>query len=799
MLNKQFGTKAATLESLANVAGSFRVPPLVRFTVDQWGRLPDDILDEIHSRFADGLLAVRSSSHIEDTAGSSQAGSFDSILGVKADHRDSIRSAIDSVVSSYSAGSRRHGDVSRDEVFVQELVTDIDAAGVILTHCVDDGSPYYVFSYDDESGASDTVTSGRGDHKTVRLYRNARPEHCDSLRLRRMLELARELEALFDSQPLDIEFALDRSERMNLLQVRPISSVRDWQPDADYLVERAIPQIEEFVRELNKRQPSILGERTVLGNMPDWNPAELIGVTPPPLAASLFRSLISHRVWHQARESMGYRKLPPTELMVLVAGHAMIDVRASLNSFLPATLQDSVGEKLVNHWLTKLCDKPFLHDKIEFELVPTALDFSFRQLLEEEYQDVLTAAERAHWLQELTLMSRALVTTEPGSSLEVAEAQISHAASKSICDRTDVIGPNASVARIASLLDDGRFTAHAFAVLARHAFIAEAILRSIVQRGAVSGERIGEFKSSITTVMSEFSDATKAVSAGQMDEQQFLEKYGHLRPGSFDLQSPCYRNRPSLFSIGLSGAEPVVDRRPFTLTESEVTDIRSLLSEEELDQRLEPTTLLEYAKRAIVGREYGKFVFTRYLSEVLEEIALWGRCHRLGRDELSYLQVEEILETRHRNSRVPCAANLTQKIDQARMDRAQASVVKLSYLIRGVRDVNVVPVHRSQPTFITQRRVEAPLIRLSPTSVGVGDMSGCIVCIENADPGFDWIFTSGIVGLVTQYGGANSHMAIRCAELQLPAAIGCGEDIFQQLNQSNRVLLDCASNRVELS
>ena len=46
---------------------------------------------------------------------------------------------------------------------------------------------------------------------------------------------------------------------------------------------------------------------------------------------------------------------------------------------------------------------------------------------------------------------------------------------------------------------------------------------------------------------------------------------------------------------------------------------------------------------------------------------------------------------------------------------------------------------------------------------------------------FDWIFTFKIKGLITKFGGAASHMAIRCAEFQIPAAIGCGEIIFNEL------------------
>ena len=73
---------------------------------------------------------------------------------------------------------------------------------------------------------------------------------------------------------------------------------------------------------------------------------------------------------------------------------------------------------------------------------------------------------------------------------------------------------------------------------------------------------------------------------------------------------------------------------------------------------------------------------------------------------------------------------------------------------------------------------------------------GMIVCIENADPGYDWIFTKGISGLITKFGGANSHMAIRCGELGIPAAIGCGEELFARLSAGGAVILDCSNHAV---
>ena len=76
------------------------------------------------------------------------------------------------------------------------------------------------------------------------------------------------------------------------------------------------------------------------------------------------------------------------------------------------------------------------------------------------------------------------------------------------------------------------------------------------------------------------------------------------------------------------------------------------------------------------------------------------------------------------------------------------------------------------------------------------NLTGKVVLIEGADPGFDWIFSQNIKALVTKYGGVNSHMAIRCAEFGIPAAIGCGEQRFERLQKSNQVSIDCSSGLI---
>lgn len=61
---------------------------------------------------------------------------------------------------------------------------------------------------------------------------------------------------------------------------------------------------------------------------------------------------------------------------------------------------------------------------------------------------------------------------------------------------------------------------------------------------------------------------------------------------------------------------------------------------------------------------------------------------------------------------------------------------------------------------------------------------------------YDYLFSKNIGGLVTQFGGANSHMAIRCAELRIPAVIGCGEQNFEKWANTRKIDLDRQKKKV---
>ena len=97
--------------------------------------------------------------------------------------------------------------------------------------------------------------------------------------------------------------------------------------------------------------------------------------------------------------------------------------------------------------------------------------------------------------------------------------------------------------------------------------------------------------------------------------------------------------------------------------------------------------------------------------------------------------------------------------------------------------------------FISNKKVIAKVIIYDKNKV-YKEYNG-IVCIENADPGYDFLFNKNIKGLVTKYGGVNSHMSIRCSELNLPALIGVGEKNFNDIINYKMLSIDCISKKIE--
>ena len=765
-----FDTKANTLERLGPKVVGAKLCPQITVAVGDWRQNPQRVVERIVGRFAPERLAVRSSAAGEDGWDASHAGAHLSLIDVEA-AAPALADAIDAVFQSYRAPA------AGDQVLIQPMVEGTVLSGVVLTRDLDTGGPYYVVNYDDFSGRTDTVTGG-AQSKTVLVHRS-RPEALESPRMAALINAVIELERITGTEDLDIEFCTTADGQITILQVRPLAARRRWRVVPDAVIDAAIDGIRATIDQRMAPDPKLAGGRTIFGEMPDWNPAEMIGNAPRPLALSLYKHLITDRVWAEARAAMGYRRIE-APLLVDLHGRPYIDVRLSFNSFLPADLDDGLAHKLVDDQLARLARHHELHDKIEFEVAATCRHFAFADDRARIGAGALTAGE-ADALEGALGAVTARALAQQGDGLDALANQ-----ARGLLAEGATEGGEASVDRARSLLDDCKTAGTLpFAILARHGFIGVAFLRSLVTRGVFTTDDADRFMRSIHTVAADLVHDMHAVSAGRMDEAAFLVRYGHLRPGTYDITSWRYDERPELF-LGQGGrAVPVKEAEPYAPSPGQRTAIAALLGE--FGYAMEPDALLNYIADAIRLREEAKFAFTRSISETLSILVRWGAALGLDRDDLSFLTIGEILDGHD-------GAALAGRIAGQRKTYEVTRAIRLPHLICQTSDIDVVRLPLGQPTFITGQSVTAPARRLDADVRHPID--GSIVLIESADPGFDWIFSHAIAGLVTKYGGANSHMAVRCAEFGLPAAIGCGERLYETLAATAVIELNAAARRI---
>ena len=300
----EFGTKAETLESLRPHLKLSEICPSLFFTVHDWETNATSCLGDIQTEFPDRQVIVRSSARCEDSIVSAMAGVHASVPDVSTNSLEELRNAIDQVIESY--GDNRYGP-TEDQVLVQPMVHPVSMSGVVFTQDLNTGGPYYVINYDEESGRTDTVTSGQGDANRTLLVHRGYADRISSVRFRALLEAVLEVESLSPSRGLDIEFGVTKDNRVFVFQVRRLAVQQHWNREISSKVDHALDQTRRFLRARFGPRLGAVGQRSMFGVMPDWNPAEMIGTAPRALAASLYRCLITDSVWAEARASLGYR------------------------------------------------------------------------------------------------------------------------------------------------------------------------------------------------------------------------------------------------------------------------------------------------------------------------------------------------------------------------------------------------------------------------------------------------------------------------------------------------------------
>ena len=735
MNNKlSYGNKAKNLEYVAKNT-DIEIPYFKEIYLNDLNNI-ENIVDSFSQK-----IMIRSNSSSEDKEYSSSAGKYLSIGPIERNDLETIKKSWEMVVDSYE-------EQDNQSVIFQNYIENAKSVSVLTSYKVGSDSAYRTFStyYGSET---DAITSGKySEINNFFMHRSfdILPKKYEKYNV--YLKIITQLEDLFKNKQLDIEMVLDKNNSPQLLQVRPLMG-KKLNKESIFEEKDIIDRNLKNYKKLNKTTADRFGTNQIYSNMSDMNPAEMIGKKPDNIAFGLYKFMFTDTTWNIQRGEFGYRKYSGGKLMELFNNVAYINVNHSLNSFLTRNLQKESCEEIINYQLNKLKENPHLHDSIEFDISRSSYVFDTVEEFSKEYKNIISPSEIIKWHNDLIQ-----IDTQNKSTLEKNKKIILSTFSK--LDKSFEYSKKENIKLIRDTMALP-FTHHS-----RLGFVYFAQLNSLLEKEVISEDQKKLLLLSVNSISTKMKADAYEVKIGKKTLEGFLDVYGHIRAGNYNLLSSNLKNNLNFTESLINNSEqPLEDN---ILPKDIYTNIEEYFTINEIP--LEASAWIDMFQEGISTRENSKFYYTKGIDGILNEV---GEKNTSDRELFDLLDIE---------------------FNEENTSDMRLKNVLMPDLITSNEDFYFYEEMSKNGNYIGQGTVIGDVLLIDNEANRPNNLENKIVVIPAADPGWDWIFNYKIKSLVTKYGGPNSHMAIRCAEHNIPAILGVGENNFTVISNSKSLKID---------
>ena len=729
-----YGNKAKNLEYVAKNT-DIEIPYFKEIYLNDLNNI-ENIVDSFSEK-----IMIRSNSSSEDKEYSSSAGKYLSIGPIERNDLKTIKKSWEMVVGSYE-------EQDNQSVIFQNYIENAKSVSVLTSYKVGSDSAYRTFStyYGSET---DAITSGKySEINNFFMHRSfdILPKKYEKYNV--YLKIITQLEDLFKNKQLDIEMVLDKNNSPQLLQVRPLMG-KKLNKESIFEEKDVIDRNLKNYKKLNKTTADRFGTNQIYSNMSDMNPAEMIGKKPDNIAFGLYKFMFTDTTWNIQRGEFGYRKYSGGKLMELFNNVAYINVNHSLNSFLTRNLQKESCEEIINYQLNKLKENPHLHDSIEFDISRSSYVFDTVEEFSKEYKNIISPSEIIKWHNDLIQ-----IDTQNKSTLEKNKKIILSTFSK--LDKNFEYSKKENIKLIRDTMALP-FTHHS-----RLGFVYFAQLNSLLEKEVISEDQKKLLLLSVNSISTKMKADAYEVKIGKKTLEGFLDVYGHIRAGNYNLLSSNLKNNLNFTESLINNSEqPLEDN---ILPKDIYTNIEEYFTINEIP--LEASAWIDMFQEGISTREDSKFYYTKGIDGILNEV---GEKNTSDRELFDLLDIE---------------------FNEENTSDMRLKNVLMPDLITSNEDFYFYEEMSKNGNYIGQGTVIGDVLLIDNEADRPNNLENKIVVIPAADPGWDWIFNYKIKSLVTKYGGPNSHMAIRCAEHNIPAILGIGENNFTVISNSKSLKID---------
>ena len=326
-----------------------------------------------------------------------------------------------------------------------------------------------------------------------------------------------------------------------------------------------------------------------------------------------------------------------------------------------------------------------------------------------------------------------------------------------------------------------------FAGIARCAFISTKLIRSLLNQKMISQQNYKNFYESIQTVTKKICKEYKFIKKDNNKRKIFLKKYGHLRPSTYYISSKNYKENYNSYFSSKSSQNFNTNKR-FNLEKNQIENINKMFKSHGIKTNFRD--FFNFASEAIELREYSKMIFAKAINEIFVSLIHLAKEIKIKREDLENISIKNIMNLYTNVDIQKLKKSLLDEIKKNIKDQKMRNLIEFPEFISNSKDIYVQEQSNNLANFVTKRNINGEILEFSKIK-NFKNLKNKIILLKNADPGYDFIFSHNIKGIITQYGGANSHMSIRCLELDIPAIIGIGRKNYSRISENNFIQINC--------
>ena len=414
-------------------------------------------------------------------------------------------------------------------------------------------------------------------------------------------------------------------------------------------------------------------------HLASWRPAEILGLNPRPLDCSLYKEFITSGKWNESISHFGYAN-EVNDIMQKIGNKPYISVDYSIAGLTPKSLSPNIKFKLKEYYIDKLKKRPQMHERLERDLIFNCYDFATKDKLIELMDYGFSDSE----IKELSEALYEVTTNIMNIYEDVFKRDFDDLSrltdlrheirSYTPLKETNIMKVYKYINDLVQAIED--FGAHQYIRQSRCDIIARSLLKSLADKGYFTHEEIYRFISSIETEETKFEDYINRYIHGEINTDEFNELYGHLRVKTFDIRTDCYKHM-KIDGIFEGGNDSYV-REKYTLDENVLSQALK-----DIGFDIRPSDFISLVSDMIKNKAYFRFEFIKSVSLILDMIVVVGNLHGIDREDMSYLEIQELISYHSRDSYI--------QIIQSRRDMYHAySYLVLPELIFNVGDIDVI-------------------------------------------------------------------------------------------------------------